>query len=269
MSAGIPVDTIRFQFELRPVAEVPPWGSHVANLHWFGLTSGWYWIEVGGHQLLRYRDEAVARWELERPYPDYYVVRLWEDMLILRAALHEPVPDDLIAFVDGTSPRRDYPEDDWSEDVDKALDLQSDFDVYCGYLTDAPVLRAWRHVTDGQDVVSVCQRILPAEEGTFDGPERLVVTVPTEEFFAAVDDFDRRLMAAMDERVTELERTGPPPDIELDVAHLRVEHGQRCGWLAARLAAPRHVDWARVRAGAAEIATWPPWTGDEESEPDS
>ncbi|MEU8074786.1 DUF5984 family protein [Catellatospora citrea] len=39
MSAAT-ADTIRFQFELRPVAEVPPWGSHLAYLHWFGARRG-------------------------------------------------------------------------------------------------------------------------------------------------------------------------------------------------------------------------------------
>ncbi|GAA1412257.1 DUF5984 family protein [Catellatospora coxensis] len=258
-------DTIRIHFELRPLAEVKPWGSHVANLHWFGLTDGWYWIEAGGHQLLRYRDEAVARWELERPYPDYYVVRLWEDLLILRWALHEPVPDDLIELVAGSWPSREWP-DEWSDAADAAIDLAGDHSLYLSYLVGAPILTFWRHITDGQDLVSVDQHIRPAGECHFDGPERLVVTVPTAEFFAAVADFDRRLIAAMDERVTELEKTGPPPGVELDLEQLRLEHGRRSGWLAQRLAAPRSVDWARVRAGVAEMTTWPLRT-DAETEP--
>jgi hypothetical protein len=65
------VPVLRFSFELRPVAEVPPWGSHRPNLHWFGLTSGLYWIDSAAGQLLRYTDEAVRRWELERPHPRY------------------------------------------------------------------------------------------------------------------------------------------------------------------------------------------------------
>jgi hypothetical protein len=259
-------DTLRFRFGLRPLAEVRPWGSHVANLHWFGLTDGWYWIEAGGHQLLRYRDEAVARWDLERPYPDYYVVRLWEDLLTLRWALHEPVPDDLIDLVADTHPPREWP-DEWSDAVDTAIDLEGDHSLYLSYLTNAPVLTFWRHITDGQDLVSVGQRIRSAGECYFEGPERLVVTVPTEEFFAAVADLDRWLIAAMGERVAELERTGPPPDVELDLEQLRLEHGQRAEWLARRLATPRHVDWAKVRAGVAEMAAWP-LRADDGTEPD-
>ncbi|MFJ2954023.1 DUF5984 family protein [Streptomyces sp. NPDC087270] len=44
---------IRFRFGLTPLAEVEPWGAG-RELHWFGLTDGWYGIDAGGHELLRY-----------------------------------------------------------------------------------------------------------------------------------------------------------------------------------------------------------------------
>jgi hypothetical protein len=46
---------IGFRFELRPLDEVEPWGDDPPSLSWFGLTDGWYWIEAGGHELLRRR----------------------------------------------------------------------------------------------------------------------------------------------------------------------------------------------------------------------
>jgi Family of unknown function (DUF5984) len=55
---------LRFEFELRPLAEVLPWGGERPRLSWFVLTDGWYWIDVQGHEFLRYRDEAVRRWDL-------------------------------------------------------------------------------------------------------------------------------------------------------------------------------------------------------------
>ncbi|MEH0986401.1 DUF5984 family protein [Micromonospora sp. CPCC 205556] len=59
---------------------------------------------------------------------------------------------------------------------------------------------------------------------------RPLASVPTAEFFAAVHDLDRRLIAAMGERVTELARTGPPAEV---------------------------VGWEQVRSGIAEISSWP------------
>ncbi len=254
---------LRFPFELRPLAEVPPWGSERPNLHWFGLTSGWYWIDVDGRELLRYTETAVRRWELERPYPRYYVARFWEDLIVLSRAQHEPVPDDLVPFVDGTFPRHAFPEDDEvSAEVDAAFDLQSDYSLYLGPLTGAPMLRCWRHTAGGRDTVTLSQQILPREQDTFAGPERLDFAMPAAEFFAAVEDLDRRLIAAMEERVVALERSGPPPGVDLDVAHLRLEHARRSGWLAK--ASPLHVDWAAVRTGVAEISSWPLWQSDDD-----
>ena len=248
---------LRFQFEFHPLADVPPWGGDQPTLHWFGLTSGWFWIEADGRHLPQYSERAVQRWNLNRPYPDYYVVRLWEDLLILCWALTEPVPADVVHFVDGSFPSRELPDDDISPAVDAAFEAQSDYQLDLGYLTNAPAVTCWRHIAADLDLVTLRQRILPAGRDTFDGPDLLEVTVPTAEFFAAVHDFDRRLIAAMAERVTELERTGPPAGVELDVDTLRAEHVRRDRWLAERLAAPRHVDWSQVRAGIAEISGWP------------
>ncbi|MEV6302546.1 DUF5984 family protein [Actinoplanes sp. NPDC051861] len=242
---------LRFEFELRPLAEVARWGGDKPSLHWFGLTDGWYWISVRGREILRYREEAVSRWNLERPYPGYQVVRLWEDVIVLSWALLEPVPDDLIGFVDGTFPRREFP-DEWSDAVDSALDLQSDFNMYLGYLAKSPILRCWRR----NETITLCQQISPEDRDTFDGPPRLEIQVPAAEFYAAVEDFDSRLITAMAERVAECERN-PLPAVDLDLTHLRREHTDRSQWLQRRLSQPRATDWDAVRAGAAEMSAWP------------
>jgi hypothetical protein len=87
---------IRFGFDLRPLGDIVPWGkADDLSLHWFGLTDGWFWIELDGHVLLRYSDRCAARFQLDRPYVDYQVVRLWEDLITLIPAVLEPVPADL------------------------------------------------------------------------------------------------------------------------------------------------------------------------------
>jgi len=126
---------IRFRFELRPLAEVAPWGRDKPNLHWFGLTDGWYWIEIGNVCLLKF----AADYEI--PYVDYYVVRLWEDLLQLLPAALEEVPADLVGFLE--SDDRDWNEAE-SEAVDAAMDCWSSRDVCFGYLREPPSLRCWR-----------------------------------------------------------------------------------------------------------------------------
>lgn len=51
---------VRFRFELVPVDEVEPWGEN-RNLHWFGLTEGWFCLDVGGVDLLRNSEQTTAR----------------------------------------------------------------------------------------------------------------------------------------------------------------------------------------------------------------
>lgn len=104
MAEAASTPRIRFRFELRPLAQAHPWGGDRRTLHWFGLTDGWYWIELNGHELLRYSDQTVRRWQADGyqdvPYVDYYVVRLWEDLLELLPAVLEPVPADLVPFIE-------------------------------------------------------------------------------------------------------------------------------------------------------------------------
>ncbi|WP_394328277.1 DUF5984 family protein [Couchioplanes caeruleus] len=67
------------------------------------------------------------------------------------------------------------------------------------------------------------------------------LTLPAVEFFAAVEDFDRRFIAAMGERVAEMGPCGPPAGVDLALKQLRREHTQRSRCLEQRLAEPRNV----------------------------
>ena len=115
-------------FGLTPLDQVRPWGRERLKLHWFGLTDGWYCIDLGDHELLRYTERTVRALRGDgdgsapHPYTDYFVVRLWEDMIALLSAAMEPVPDDLVGFVAGNPLRwswEDAPEADaaaeWTE----------------------------------------------------------------------------------------------------------------------------------------------------------
>ncbi len=55
-----------FNFQLRPVTAIAPFGSGWPTLHWFGLSDGWYWLDVAGAELFRY-SQALVKQEEERP----------------------------------------------------------------------------------------------------------------------------------------------------------------------------------------------------------
>jgi hypothetical protein len=78
-------------FTLVPLAHVQPWGSPGKhNLHWFGLTDGEYWLQVGDTALFEYSESARA--DGAKRYCDYQVVRLYEDLLDMLPDVLEPVP---------------------------------------------------------------------------------------------------------------------------------------------------------------------------------
>lgn len=63
-------DTVRamlFDFTLVPLDEIEPWGKPgQLSLHWFGLTDGYYWMDVGSSTLFEY-SELPRRQVAERP----------------------------------------------------------------------------------------------------------------------------------------------------------------------------------------------------------
>jgi len=244
---------MRLRFELAPLEEIAPWGGEHPVLHWFGLTDGWYCVDLAGHEVLRYSERTVQ--ELRRgaeggpphPYVAYYVVRLWEDMIALVSGAMEPVPEDLLD-VAATSP-------DWSwvdtPEAEAAVAWHSAGSLYTGYLRIAPSIRCWRAVAGQDDTVTVSWEQQPDPEGVieFAGPRTGRVSMPTSTFLAAVTELDRALLAAMDQRISELERSGPPPGVELDIEGLRREHRDRATWLRRARDRDPGTDWDAVRAG--------------------
>ncbi|MDW6063178.1 DUF5984 family protein [Streptomyces sp. FXJ1.4098] len=268
---------IRFRFGLTPLAEVRPWGrpGHPV-LHWFGLTDGWYAIDLGEHELLRYSERTVRSLRgggdgggvgPAHPYVDYYVVRLWEDLLALLPAALEPVPEELADFV--ASDSSDWYWDETLEtleaeaeaevetEAETAAGWHGDRTLNTGYLRVAPYIHCWRTVA-GEDVMNVSWAHPSDPEGEieFAGPATGLVTVPTSAFVAAVTELDRALLEAMERRIGELEAAGPP-GIELDLEQLRREHRDRAGWLERARRYAYATDWAAVRTGAAALLRSP------------
>ena len=243
---------IRFRFELRPLDEVTPWGDP-PTLHWFGLTDGWYWIEGGGHELLR-RTRSDD-------YVDYPVVRLWEDINALTPAVLEPVPADLLEFVasDPGSWACDWlefvggPDEAPDHPVVAAALWHGEHFLDLGHLRNAPRLRFWRAVRDDHDEVTVDWRHEDDGRIGFTAGAAVRFSVPAADYLEAVQTLDRELITAMRHRVDELERRGGLPGADIDLAGLRREHEDRAGWLAQRLAQTPATDWDAVRRGAGEL----------------
>lgn len=93
----------------------------------------------------------------------------------------------------------------------------------------------------------------PPSDGSIplDGPVAGLVATAAEDFIAAVADFDQRLMAAMAERITQVEQGALPSPIRCDLDALRRDQVERATRLGAALQVTPDTDWARIRRGAA------------------
>jgi hypothetical protein len=96
------------EFKLDPIENVQPWGNEGdKKIHWFALTQGLYRIKVGDEYLLNYNkefDEYLHNKHPEYNFPsttfvDYYVVRLWEDIISALPYILKPLPQTLKPIV--------------------------------------------------------------------------------------------------------------------------------------------------------------------------
>src|SRR5690606_24968412 len=105
-------------------------------------------------------------WEWRTPYFDYQVVRLYEDVLDTLLAALEPIPRDLLEFVETVEAEEGFKEICW-EDWDEVLDFPNNSEEYRrrmkiwtdatnwwfaghslsrGHMAGQPDIRFWREV---------------------------------------------------------------------------------------------------------------------------
>ncbi|MYS22487.1 hypothetical protein GTW78_20420 [Streptomyces sp. SID4948] len=246
-----------FRFGLTPLERVTPWGGEHPVLHWFALTDGWYCIDLDGHEVLRYSERTVQALRSDpeagppHPYVDYYVVRLWEDVIALVSEAMEPVPEDVADAVEV------LPDSAWPEtpEAEAASTWHSAGYLNTSYLRVAPRIRCWRSVVGDADAVTVAweQQVDPEGVIEFAGPPAGRVVMPTGEFLAAVTELDRSLLAAMDQRISDLEHTNVVPRVDVDIGQLRREHLDRATWLQRARNHDPGTDWDAVREGVQQL----------------
>jgi hypothetical protein len=88
-----------FEFTLKPLNEMVPWGTPPdLNIHWFGLTDGSYFVDLGQIHLLEYVSSLGIPVHVE-----YQVARLHEDLLEMLPAVLSPIPTSVIrGFTNGS-----------------------------------------------------------------------------------------------------------------------------------------------------------------------
>lgn len=271
---------LKFHFRLRPIEDIEPWGREQGEpqLHWFGLTDGWFWIEVDGQELFRYSDAVQHLWALQSPqvktspspYEEYYIARYWEDLLEILPNIMDPLPADLAVRVADAEAWQNWQSafhDQWEQSDNEAA-----WDIYAlaigwwsqrtwdaGHLAHPPRLWFWRvadtiHIHwDNRAVMLDGTPVWAA----FQGEAVLSVT----EFKAAAESFHDRFMTEMERRVEAAVDAWPRPDVKIDTTALLREQVQRAGWLEpalnpASIEIKRESSWDVIRAALEHVETF-------------
>ncbi len=222
---------MRICFELTPLEQVRPWGTpETPTLHWFGLTDGRYWIELGEAMLFEYRPgDAPAGSEA---CVEYSVARLHEDLFNIAADVLDPVPDELRSYLQlddiqawmATAERWEYSAElsaDWDA-FDTACALRGARLLDCGYLTPSPLIILW---SDDEVVHVEWNNTVARHDGHPTWTARAGHhSVTHSQFVEALTAFHTQFMAAMEARVDAVLAGALPGHIAIDFESLRRDH---------------------------------------------
>lgn len=251
-------NSIRFCFDLDPVADIEPWGEPGrAKLHWFGLTSGRYWIETPRGEVLSYTPEVQRLWNFPHAHVDYQVARMFEDLQEHLPAALEPVPNDVAIFAttkQWLARLRSWVEDDSSDKVgldrwelyEAAMSWFWEREIDTAHLSYGPRISIWRMgdevhfrwCTDENRDRGVTVFTVPDGEYSMDALS----------FEAAAYDFGHRLLGEMRNRVEGIRVAGwkrSDCTVDLDVLVADQENRERL----FRQGKPRahQTNWDEVR----------------------
>jgi len=259
-----------FNFSLKPIKECEPFGTTPdLRLHWFGLTDGFYYLKAGEVEILRYTPEIMQEgakkgWQTQQlPYPNYYVIRLFEDLLEILPAIFKEVPAEVARYVANPEKQQHLEQiyQTWLSKVDlQKHDQQQVKDIYdvattsiiwwnnrhlsSYHLQKGPHVWFWR---TGEQVHIRWDCSGKSEEGVpFWTSESGEYSLPFQEFQAEVEDFNERFIGEMRERVEAACREWPLPEVKIDLENLKAEQIQREGSLREALAIKPETDWAKV-----------------------
>jgi len=245
---------LRSCFELDAIDDIEPWGEgENRSLHWFGLTSGRYWVSTPVGEALRCTDQKASYWNLPSPYADYYVSRFFEDLQDVLPIALTPVPPDIAATVAGgdwfTRAERWIEE---SEEGDgrwmrcyEAMEWYHNRSLDSGHLVNGPLFHFLRV---GDEVTILWEPTGESSDGVWLTP-RGQFTVSAEELKSAAYAFFSEVLAAMQDRIDSIQARGwHRADCELDIALLIEDQRRRTALLEALKERRDETNWANVRS---------------------
>lgn len=267
-----------FDFTLDPIEKVYPWGNpEDLEIHWFALTQGSYRLKVGNEYLLNYTSDFINH--LSEKYPefnqprntlvDYYVVRLWEDILDIIPALLEPVPKELQHFLySGYKNIQALNERavDWEEakvenganedqawhTFELATDWLNNRWLDSAYLS--PSARIWVWSDENDVVISWDNSEVKVGEIYVWAAIKGNYRISKNDFIKEIQEFNKCLFDKMEKRVKTICQNWKNDKIKIDFEQLKSEQKNRAAWLELTLKNKRKTNWSEVISALNQIS---------------
>lgn len=140
----------KINFKLKNINDIEPWGN---SLHWFALTDGTLYIQVGDEKIYEYSDSARDFFKCDIKYNDYYLARFITDFTEIFRFIREPIPEILYNNIDTFEEITDLWKDMYT---DKPDDIFNEF-----YFGEYDTLTEWyymqrtldsSHLVSGQSI---------------------------------------------------------------------------------------------------------------------
>lgn len=259
-----------FEFKLDSIEDVQPWGnSPNKQIHWFALTQGLYRLKVGDEYLLNYSDEFTDHISKQFPqiryqgtFVDYYVVRLWEDLIDILPHILEPVPKELQHFFesDYKTQRESFEKvEAWHDkaELNKVLNTDEIWEIRenatywidnrhldSAYLSPSANIWIWSDENDviinwdNQEIMVDRIQVWSATRGNY--------RISRNEFVLELKRFDQQLFSEMEERVDNICKTWNLKEIYIDFEQLKSEQKNRATWMKSWFNTNSQIDWRKV-----------------------
>lgn len=231
------MNALKFNFKLTDLDNIMPFAQDVhRSLHWFGLTDGLFWIDIGGQTIYEYSAAAHDFFGNCDKYNEYNIARFMEDFFHTFRYVGESIPKELYDGLDTFGEkaeqwrkRYDMQEDDvfeqfFQEEYSVLSKWWFDRGFDSGYLVGGPDINCFRCgdkikiVWESKFLTGGGESIWTASRGSYE--------MPYEEFILSVTDFYHSFFEAMEQRIgSAVKREWG--SIEIDGKELLEENGKR------------------------------------------
>ena len=242
----------RINYLLKKPSEITPWGEAHPTLHWFGLTDGLLWIEIGDSVIYEYaKAHADEKGNLIK-YNDYQLSRFLEDFSDILSHVSESIPRTLYDAVESFEKDTEAWKDLYSDKDDEAFDefyfgeyetLTSWFYDRCldsGHLIEGPHIGCFRC---GDNIKILWGSVIPVSDklsSIWKYPSGCV-EISYSEFVAEVQRFFSSFHKDMDKQVEDVVSNGIS-GVEVDTDGLIRENRSRKDVFSQKVDSLRNVD---------------------------